>query len=308
VTFCVYANGTMSPRAVAWHRVPVAIRALIIGAIVAATATYPWAWLAAANMRHVPDVPWAAFVMAIYLCAYFWYVTGRGWPASTAMFRRSNARVRTVSGAAFGMAFLAGVFGLWSSVALLGLIRQLAHQPPPPPSDVVQLSPITVLSFVLMGSIVAGVVEEIAFRGYMQRPLERRYGPATAILVTGIVFGLAHSSHTYWSLVAMPYYLAVGAVYGTMAYLTDSVIPSLTLHAVGDALEGLFAVAAARPVVEPRSGAAAVVGGRLALIVNVIVVTVTAAAAICAFRGLASTVREERPEPHPPDELGEYST
>jgi hypothetical protein len=106
----------------------------------------------------------------------------------------------------------------------------------------------------------------------------------------------------------MPYYLAVGAVYGTMAYLTDSVIPSLTLHAVGDALEGLFAVAAARPVVEPRSGAAAVVGGRLALIVNVIVVTVTAAAAICAFRGLASTVREERPEPHPPDELGEYST
>jgi membrane protease YdiL (CAAX protease family) len=291
-----------------WHRVPVAIRALIVGAIVAAAATYPWAWLAAANLRHLPDVPWAALVMAAYLCAYFWYVTGRGRPASTAMFRRSNARVRAVSGSAFGMAFIAGVFGLWSSVALLGLIRQLAHQPPPPPSDVVQLSPITVLSFVLMGSIVAGVVEEIAFRGYMQRPLERRYGPAAAIVVTGIVFGLAHSSHTYWSLLAMPYYLAVGAVYGTMAYLTDSVIPSLTLHAVGDALEGILAVAAARPVVEPRSGATSVVGGRLALIVNVIVIAVTAAAAIWAFRGLASTVRDERHGPFTAGELPESPT
>lgn len=279
-----------------WQRVPVAIRALIAGAIVAAAATYPWAWLAGANMRHLPDLPWAALVMAAYLCGYFWYVTGHGWPASTAAVRRLNARVRGVSTSAFGMAFIAGVFGLWSSVALLGLFRQLFHRLPPPPADVVQLSPITVFSFVVMGSIVAGVVEEIAFRGYMQRPLERRYGPVAAILVTAVMFGLAHSGHTYWSLVLMPYYVAVGAVYGTMTYLTDSVIPSLTLHAVGDALEGLFAVAAARPAVVPSGGTTPIAGGKLALVVNVIVIAVTAAAAIWAFRGLASTVGQERRE------------
>jgi membrane protease YdiL (CAAX protease family) len=298
----------MNGRTSAWQRVPIAIRALVIGAIVAAAATYPWAWLAAANMRDAPNVPWGALVMAAYLGAYLWYVTGRGWPASTAAFRRSNARVRGISSSAFGMAFIAGVFGLWSSVALLGLIRQLSHRPPPPPSNVVQLSPITVFSFVVMGSIVAGVVEEIAFRGYMQRPLERRYGPVAAILVTGLMFGLAHSSHTYWSLVLMPYYLAVGAVYGTMTYLTDSVIPSLTLHAVGDALEGLFAVAATRPVIPSNNAAPPVAGSTLALVVNVLVIAVTATAAILAFRGLASTVRDERLDAVVQDELRAFTS
>ena len=119
-----------------------------------------------------------------------------------------------------------------------------------------------------------------------------------------IVLGIAAAIAT---ACLMPYYLAVGAVYGTMAYLTDSVIPSLTLHAVGDALEGLFAVAATRPVIGSSGGAPPPVGGRLALIVNVIVVAVTAAAAILAFRGLASTVREQRREMAPRGELGGFS-
>ena len=37
-----------------------------------------------------------------------------------------------------------------------------------------------------MQSIVAGVTEEAAFRGYMQSIIERRYGIVMAILVNGI--------------------------------------------------------------------------------------------------------------------------
>jgi hypothetical protein len=36
-------------------------------------------------------------------------------------------------------------------------------------------------AFVITVSVMAGIVEEAAFRGYMQSPLERRYGPAAAI-------------------------------------------------------------------------------------------------------------------------------
>lgn len=87
-----------------------------------------------------------------------------------------------------------------------------------------------------MGSIVAGVVEEAAFRGYLQGTIERRHGPVIAILVTGSIFGFAHFTHPEVTLVLLPYYLAVAAVYGALAYLTNSILPSLVLHAGGNML------------------------------------------------------------------------
>ena len=49
----------------------------------------------------------------------------------------------------------------------------------------------TVLALLLMAAPVAGVVEEAAFRGYMQGPIERQYGLIVAILVTGTMFAVA---------------------------------------------------------------------------------------------------------------------
>jgi len=81
---------------------------------------------------------------------------------------------------------------------------------------------------------VAGVVEETAFRGYLQGPIERRHGPVIAILVTGILFGFLHFTRPEVTLVLMPFYLAVAAVYGTLAYLTNSIWPGMVLHAGGN--------------------------------------------------------------------------
>lgn len=67
----------------------------------------------------------------------------------------------------------------------------------------------------------------------MQQPIERRHGPVAAILITGIVFGLAHFTHPEVTLILLPYFVAVAAVYGALAYLTNSILPSLVLHTVG---------------------------------------------------------------------------
>jgi membrane protease YdiL (CAAX protease family) len=66
-----------------------------------------------------------------------------------------------------------------------------------------------------MSPAVVGVVEEMAFRGYMQRHLER-IGPTFAILVTSAVFTLLHVSQglTYLLTFAPGIFLA-SAVYGT---------------------------------------------------------------------------------------------
>ena len=93
----------------------------------------------------------------------------------------------------------------------------------------------TAFSLIVMGSIVAGVTEEAAFRGYMQGPIERRYGLAAAILVNGTLFGLLHfPTHPADVLWMLPYYIAVSAVYGGLTWAANSILPALVLHVAGD--------------------------------------------------------------------------
>jgi membrane protease YdiL (CAAX protease family) len=82
-----------------------------------------------------------------------------------------------------------------------------------------------------MAAPVAGVIEEAAFRGYMQGPIEQRCGLSIAILITGTMFAVAHLDFT---LILWPYYVAVAAIYGLVTYLTKSILPALVLHTCGN--------------------------------------------------------------------------
>jgi membrane protease YdiL (CAAX protease family) len=114
--------------------------------------------------------------------------------------------------------------------------------PAQPTDDVAHVPLVTLVPWLLMSAVVAGIAEESSFRGYMQGPIERRHGPAIAILVTGTVFGLLHFTHPEVTLLLMPYYLAAAAIYGALAYLTNSILPSVALHAGGNVVSaiGLF--------------------------------------------------------------------
>jgi hypothetical protein len=58
-----------------------------------------------------------------------------------------------------------------------------------------------------------------------------RYGR----ILRGVSLRLVHFSHHPASLLAMfPFYVAVSAVYGGLAYATNSILPGLVLHAGGD--------------------------------------------------------------------------
>ena len=71
-----------------------------------------------------------------------------------------------------------------------------------------------------------GCDEEAAFRGYMQGPVERRYGLAVAVLVNGTLFGLLHfPTHPAYVLWMLPYYIAVSAVYGGLTWAANSILP-----------------------------------------------------------------------------------
>ena len=209
----------------------------MLGIAVLLGGSLPWgALLAPANLRFGTVVPWAIAPMAAYLWAYWKFIRGDWGPSATAASRRLNLRANALPGQAWGASLLAGMLGFSALFAFLAVMARLV----PLPASAALTTPegmprITAFLLLTMSSIVAGVTEESAFRGYMQGPVERRYGLLPAILVNGIAFGLLHfPNHPGDVLLMLPYYIAVSAVYGGLTWAANSILPALVMHSGGD--------------------------------------------------------------------------
>ncbi len=86
-----------------------------------------------------------------------------------------------------------------------------------------------VLSLVV-AAVVAPLGEELLFRGYMQRRLVQRWGPAAGVLVTAALFGLIHMDK-----LQTPFALALGVMLGWIAVRSGSILPALLAHAAVNA-------------------------------------------------------------------------
>lgn len=141
-----------------------------------------------------------------------------------------------------------------------------------------------------MSAIVAGLGEEAGFRGYMQGPLERRYGAAVAITVTSTVFGPAHLSHGAF-VPAILFDIGWGALYGLLTYRSGSIVPAVVLHSGADALEFTaawrFPPAAPAPLVWAS-------GPDRSLWVGCLLAVTLGSASIWSFRRLAGARADRR--------------
>ena len=197
----------------------------------------PWGWLLApGNLRFGVTVPWAIVPMAVYLWAYWKFIRGDWGPPETAASRRLNLRANALSGEAWGASLLAGMLAFAALFAFLAVMARLVPLPASAAITLPEGMPrLTAFLLLTMGSIVAGVTEESAFRGYMQGPIERRYGLLPALLVNGLAFGLLHfPNHPGDVLLMLPYYIAVSAVYGGLTWAANSILPALVMHSGGD--------------------------------------------------------------------------
>jgi uncharacterized protein len=96
--------------------------------------------------------------------------------------------------------------------------------------------------FVLL-STVAGFVEEILFRGYLQRQFAAITGSAyIAIMLQGLVFGAGHG---YEGTRRMVLIFVYGMMFGLLARWRKSLLPGMIAHAWHDSFEGavLFFIA-----------------------------------------------------------------
>ncbi len=87
-------------------------------------------------------------------------------------------------------------------------------------------------------SITAGFVEEVVYRGYLQRQLGAWIGNlGWGVVVSAIVFGLAHGYQGPLSVVMITAY---GALFGILAATTRTLLPGIVAHAFEDTVSGLF--------------------------------------------------------------------
>jgi membrane protease YdiL (CAAX protease family) len=154
-----------------------------------------WSALLITNLRSSPAVPWSVPAMAILLWLMWIYLGGKGWPRSTSEARRRYLRANRGSCRTYLRALVAGVL---SVVALAGywiVLFQLVKMPPNALPDVSSYPRMTVALMIMMGSLVAPLMEEAGFRGYFQVALERELRGSVAVMVSSLVFALAHYAH-----------------------------------------------------------------------------------------------------------------
>jgi membrane protease YdiL (CAAX protease family) len=213
------------------------LESVLRGVVVLFAGSLPWiALFAPLNLRLGNVVPWSLLPMAVYLWCYWRYIGGRWGPKETADARRTNLRANALSLELWGAAIFAGLSGFAALFALIVLMGRVISLPQSAPLTAPAGMPsITAFLLLVMSSVVAGVTEEAAFRGYMHGPIEKRYGLGPAILVNGTAFGLLHFPNhpaAVWKM--LPYYIAVSAVYGGLTWAANSILPALVLHAGGD--------------------------------------------------------------------------
>ncbi|HET7322606.1 MAG TPA: type II CAAX endopeptidase family protein [Longimicrobiaceae bacterium] len=171
-------------------------------------------------------LPLAIAWLLVLFAAFLWLAVRRGKGRRRAR-GLATLRLRAPGRAALPLFFAGlatGVFGL--STIVLGTHAGLLHPSDSPDIfDGYWTRPGGWLPVGFMMLVFAPVSEEFFFRGWMQRPIERRFGPAIAIAVTTILFVLAHGEPTAIATEAVG-----GLVMGFAVVATRSIWSAVLLH------------------------------------------------------------------------------
>jgi membrane protease YdiL (CAAX protease family) len=212
------------------------VQAVFVGMFIVIAGLMPWNILFAANLRYYTGVPWAVPLTAAYLWIFWRYLQGAGPPDETREARRTNLRAHRLPARVWAWSLGAGGLGIVALVLGLRVANRLVALPVQQVPDLIGVPDATMLALLLASTPVAGMVEEAGFRGYMQGPIERRYGLIVAILITGTMFAVLHLDFTP---ILWPYYMAVAAIYGTVTHLSGSILPAVVLHTAGNVYSNL---------------------------------------------------------------------
>ncbi len=234
-----------SPLTSWWTGLPVLLKSVFNGLFVFIILSSGATSLFIANMAIFPSIPWSVPVILLYLWVVFQFFNGRWGTRASSPARQQSMRARRLGTKEWGAAWSAIIPVMIFFIAVTIVSYRLIEVPSEEllPSDMPWWS---VYSTLLMISIIAGVSEEAGFRGYIQAPLEKRYGPWFAISVASVLFWLAHLNHAN----GVPRVLALfimGASLGALALCARSILPAIIAHAAADTIVFMGSVSGIGP-------------------------------------------------------------
>lgn len=165
-------------------------------------------------------VPVQAVSYALLLLLLYFLIRRRGLPFW------SSLTVRPLPAAQATTALVAGV--------LLALLVQLVNAlfPPPEPLALDRLftSRAAAQLIVAASILLAPLVEEIVFRGYIYGLLERIWGVAAAVLASGVLFGSIHFPQLWPGYFQMFLLCVVGLVFSITRAQTGNTTAAIAVH------------------------------------------------------------------------------
>ncbi len=259
----------------AWHWLPAIVRAPIVAFVVLNIGSTAGVLPVLANTKLLPGVPWSLPATVLVMAAFWYYFTGGGYPAATRAARQDVTRLKTLPWPIWRAAVLPLLLSIVTVTSLrLALPNILPVEAPKLTLDLSPYPAATVFGLLLSIALTAGIAEEVAFRGYLQKPLEESYGVLPALVLTGVAFWLAHADKV--TLSHLPFHLVASILLGLSAYLTRSLLPAIIGHVLNDALllpayafhepAFIWSSWAARPLWE--SGGTPTLGGKVQVVLR----------------------------------------
>jgi len=215
-----------------WQRIPVVIRAIVLGLFVFAIAGS----VARMVVLVLIPAPWSVVVMGGVLWAYWKYFSGSWWPKSTAEARSNRFRATELSAGVWKWSLMAAmlvVVVMESGFVVTFRILKFPAEAWALGYDFSAVPLWLAWLLVVMAALVAGITEEVGFRGYMQVPLEKRYGSVVGIMIVSIVFIVSHLNQA-WAPPVLFLLFAISVMWGILAYTSGSLIPGIISHTVAD--------------------------------------------------------------------------
>ncbi|WP_376795769.1 type II CAAX prenyl endopeptidase Rce1 family protein [Thermogemmatispora sp.] len=100
-----------------------------------------------------------------------------------------------------------------------------------------RLAPLTTTVLLVLAVIVAPVCEEIFFRGFVFPGLRRGLAPGWAVVVSALVFALAHAD-----LGSLPVLIVIGLLLAVLRWWSGSLYPGLLLHVLNNGISAVVIV------------------------------------------------------------------
>ncbi len=214
-------------------RVPAVVWTGILAFVLTVSAGAVWTVLLIGNVATSPAIPWAVAVMALLLWLMWQYLGGKWGPQRTSEARRRYLRARPLPVQVFALALVAGLLSIVALVGFWIVLHQLVKIPARVLPNFSGYPLLTIALVLVMASLVSSLAEEAGFRGYFQGALERAVRGPVAIVIMSLVIAPAHGLTQGFLWPILLWYFCADVMFGTIAYLTKSILPGTLVHIIG---------------------------------------------------------------------------